>query len=294
MSRRFQGGESSEILNQSSVKNEDMFQCRHEVGTVNDSDKAVPLSVIQSCPVATCETAGGTAAKVGVVNNFSDFTLLNGREVLVYFASGNTVDNPTFNLNNTGAFPLALENQLSTVSIGSGCWGDGVFLHLKYVDITVSNVRIQKWVICGHSIASKTSTQIVYADGSHNVNEVTSGNMQSVTSNAVKTRLSSYKYHANFLLDIRNVGIYTDICQDIIGAKEVLLVFESANSIYCDFRAGNHQVSFPFYIGGSDNAYYSQRGYGSVNIQEGRIGLVVESKGNGGEYAVLTQVFYNK
>ena len=185
MSRRFQGGESSEILNQSSVKNEDMIQCRHEVGTVNDSDKAIPLSVIQSCPVATCETAGGTAAKVGIVNNFSDFTLLNGREVLVYFASGNTADNPTFNLNNTGAFPLALENQLSTVSIGSGCWGDGVFLHLKYVDITVSNTRIQKWIICGHRIASQSSTQTTYADGQGRTSTVASGNMQSVTSNAV-------------------------------------------------------------------------------------------------------------
>ena len=118
--------------------------------------------------------------------------------------------------------------------------------------------------------------------------------MQSVTSDAVKTRLSSYMYHANFLLDIRNIGIYYDVCQDIIGAKEVLLVFESACSIYCDFRAGNYQVSFPFYIGGLDNAYYAQRGYGGVNIQDGRIGLVVESKGDGGEYAVLTQVFYNK
>ena len=193
MSRRFQGGESSEILNQSSVKNEDMFQCRHEVGTVNDSDKAVPLSVIQSCPVATCETAGGTAAKVGVVNNFSDFTLLNGREVLVYFASGNTADNPTFNLNNTGAFPLALENQLSTVSIGSGCWGDGVFLHLKYVDITVSNTRIQKWLICGHRIASQSSTQTTYADGQGRTNTVASGNMQSVTSNAVNDAINSLR-----------------------------------------------------------------------------------------------------
>ena len=193
MSRRFQGGESSEILSQSSVKNEDMFQCRHEVGTVNDSDKAVPLSVIQSCPVATCETAGGTAAKVGVVNNFSDFTLLNGREVLVYFASGNTADNPTFNLNNTGAFPLALENQLSTVSIGSGCWGDGVFLHLKYVDITVSNTRIQKWLICGHRIASQSSTQTTYADGQGRTNTVASGNMQSVTSNAVDDAINSLR-----------------------------------------------------------------------------------------------------
>lgn len=193
MSRRFQGGESSEILGQNTVKNEDMFQCRHEVGTVNDSDKAVPLSVIQSCPVATCETAGGSAAKVGVVNNFSDFTLLNGREVLVYFASGNTADNPTFNLNNTGAFPLALENQLSTVSIGSGCWGDDVFLHLKYVDITVSNTRIQKWLICGHRIASQSSTQTTYADGQGRTNTVASGNMHSVTSGAVYSALLDFR-----------------------------------------------------------------------------------------------------
>lgn len=204
MSRRFQGGESSEILNQSSVKNEDMIQCRHEVGTVNDSDKAIPLSVIQSCPVATCETAGGTAAKVGVVNNFSDFTLLNGREVLVYFASGNTADNPTFNLNNTGAFPLALENQLSTVSIGSGCWGDGVFLHLKYVDITVSNTRIQKWIICGHRIASQSSTQTTYADGQGRTNTVASGNMQSVTSGAVNYFVESNFNKVNSHMSSRN------------------------------------------------------------------------------------------
>lgn len=212
MSRRYQGGESSEILGQNTVKNEDMFQCRHEVGTVNDSDKAVPLSVIQSCPVATCETAGGTAAKVGVVNNFSDFTLLNGREVLVYFASGNTADNPTFNLNNTGAFPLALENQLSTVSIGSGCWGDGVFLHLKYVDVTVSNTRIQKWIICGHRIASQSSTQTTYADGQGRTNTVASGNMQSVTSNAVYNSLGgTLKLFKKLTKTINSYGSWEDI-----------------------------------------------------------------------------------
>lgn len=222
MSRRFQGGESSEILGQNTVKNEDMFQCRHEVGTVNDSDKAVPLSVIQSCPVATCETAGGTAAKVGIVNNFSDFTLLNGREVLVYFASGNTVDNPTFNLNNTGAFPLALENQLSTVSIGSGCWGDGVFLHLKYVDVTVSNTRIQKWIICGHRIASQSSTQTTYADGQGRTNTVASGNMQSVTSDAVASVANTKAAFVEFRVE--GTQTLTLPTGDISNSKNLLVV----------------------------------------------------------------------
>lgn len=254
MSRRFQGGESSEILSQNSVKNEDMFQCRHEVGTVNDSDKAVPLSVIQSCPVATCETAGGTAAKVGVVNNFSDFTLLNGREVLVYFASGNTADNPTFNLNNTGAFPLALENQLPTVSIGSGCWGGGVFLHLKYVDITVSNTRIQKWIICGHRIASQSSTQTTYADGQGRTNIVVSGNMQSVTSNAVcewvnpSQRIGDYNTQVFKLNDIY-IGNYWSIFVTgyigNIGAVQGYIKYEGGVSELLKFDGSNYGTYKP-------------------------------------------------
>ena len=155
MSRRFQGGAMAEILNASTVLNQDMIQVRHSVGTENDSDKALPLSVIQSAPVAVCETEEATAEKVATVSNFQDFTLLNGRDVICYMANGNTAENPTFNLNNSGAIVME-----------KATWQAGTFLRLKYVDIAVGDTRIQRWLV--EAGAENTTKQIAISEENTN------------------------------------------------------------------------------------------------------------------------------
>ena len=135
MSRRFQGETTAEKLTQNTVYDEDQIQIRTQIGTDNDSDKGVSKSILQSSPVAVCTSGAGTAAKSASISNFPDFTLTNGREVVVYFSNGNTASNPTLNVNNTGSIPLE-----------GAYWNAGSFVKCKYVDITVSGNRIQKWL----------------------------------------------------------------------------------------------------------------------------------------------------
>lgn len=167
--RRYQGEDASEQIEQSSVHAGDMFQVRTQIGTIYDADKGMSFAELKGGFVATCTTAGATVAKVASIANYPDFQLKNGMEVLCYFTNANAATSPTFNLAGTGAYPLALENQASGVNIGEGCWGAGVFLHLRYVDLTVSGTRIQKWIILGHNVASQNTSSssgyTIYSDG---------------------------------------------------------------------------------------------------------------------------------
>ena len=114
--------------------------------------------------------------------------------------------------------------------------------------------------------------------------------MQSVTSNGVKNALTNYAHHVEFEMNISSLGLFNKRCTDIIGAKEVLLVFGDNSSVYCDFRGGNSGVSFPLRIGVT---YYFQSGVGGVNNEDGNIDIYIEALGNGGALANLTDIYYN-
>ena len=62
-----------------------------------------------------CNTAANTAAKtVTVVGNFS---LVNGAQVVIKFTNGNTADNCTLNVNNTGAKNILMNDYIKNMSI---------------------------------------------------------------------------------------------------------------------------------------------------------------------------------
>lgn len=153
---RFKGGTASERLSMSSLSDSDMFQTRHKPGTVDDADKGVSKSLLQSIPIGICTTAVGTVAKTASLSSdsFPDFTLVSGREILVYFSNGNTAIAPTLNFAGTGTIPLAAPEGKSVQSFAAGSW-----LHLKYVDVTISSTRHQKWLIMGSN----------YEERDHNV-----------------------------------------------------------------------------------------------------------------------------
>lgn len=164
MSRRFQGGQSSERLTLTTVKNNDYLQVYHDAGGSEDSDKGLPFGIVQAQPVATCSTAAGTVAKVAnIIASVSqpDFTLLNGRIVTIKMANGNTATDPTLNVNSTGALPIRLPNQASSVHVGPNCWGAGVWLQFQYV----TDGSNQYWLLLGHDVASATSEYTTYSDG---------------------------------------------------------------------------------------------------------------------------------
>lgn len=132
---RFKGLEG-ETLSQLTIKQNDMIQVRHEVGTANDSDKGLPFSVLQSIPIAVCISAASETNKTATIDNFADFELQNGREVIVYMANANTATEPTLTINGVGF--AAME---------SGVWQAGTFIKCKYVSINVSGSQITRWLV---------------------------------------------------------------------------------------------------------------------------------------------------
>lgn len=153
---RFKGENAGERLDYTSISDADMIQVRHKPGTIDDADKGVSKSILQSIPIGECTTAASTAAKTASLlsDSFPDFTLVSGREILVYFSNGNGAIAPTLNFAGTGTIPLAAPEGKSVQSFAAGTW-----LHLKYVDVTISSTRHQKWLILGSN----------YAEQDHNI-----------------------------------------------------------------------------------------------------------------------------
>ena len=97
----------------------------------------------------TCSTAAATAAKViTVVDTENNFSLRPGVLVTVKFDNVNTANNPTFNVNGTGAKPV----YYNTAAITTGnLWVGGNTRPAIYVyDGT-------QWVWMGHSIDNNTT-----------------------------------------------------------------------------------------------------------------------------------------
>lgn len=158
---RFKGGSASERLSMSNLSDADMFQLRHKPGTNEDADYGVSKSILQSIPIAVCTTAASTAAKTAsLTGSFPDFTLLSGREVLVYFSNGNGAPTPTLNFAGTGAIPIASLRGKTVQPWQSGSW-----LHLKYVDVTISNTRHQKWLILNENYIEQDHNIPRWVDG---------------------------------------------------------------------------------------------------------------------------------
>lgn len=74
----------------------------------------------------TSSTAAGTAAKIATC---SDFELIKGATVNVRFANRNTADNPTLNVNGTGAKPIYSNN---STSADYCTWSTGETVHFVY------------------------------------------------------------------------------------------------------------------------------------------------------------------
>lgn len=159
---RFKGATSDERLGLDTLSDNDMFQARHAIGTVDDSDKGVSKALLQSIPIGICTTAASTAAKTASLSSesFPDFTLVSGREIILFMANGCSAISPTLNFAGSGTIPLAAPQGKTVQFIPAGS-----FLHLKYVDVTVSSVRHQKWLILGSNYAEQDHNVPRWVDG---------------------------------------------------------------------------------------------------------------------------------
>ena len=83
---------------------------------------------VTSVLYGTCATAADTAAKVVTCADFD--TLMAGVTIRVKFANGNTAQNPTVNINNTGA--KSVYRFGNTAPVGDNTWEDGAVVELIY------------------------------------------------------------------------------------------------------------------------------------------------------------------
>ena len=145
---RFKGATAGERLDFSAISDGDMSQLRHKPGTIEDADKGISKSQLQSCPFGVSDTAAGTGAKVASLTDSNpDFTLVSGREVVVCFTVANTAFNPTLNFAGSGAVPLYMPNGAPV-----GAWNAGAWMHLKYFSATVGNSQIQRWILMSQEV----------------------------------------------------------------------------------------------------------------------------------------------
>lgn len=145
---RFKGATAGERLDFSAISDGDMIQLRHKPGTIEDADKGISKSQLQSCPFGVSDTAAGTSAKVAALTDSNpDFTLVSGREVVVCFTVANTALNPTLNFAGSGAVPLYMPNGAPV-----GAWNAGAWMHLKYFSATIGNSQIQRWILMSQEV----------------------------------------------------------------------------------------------------------------------------------------------
>lgn len=148
---RFKGETAGERLDYTNISDADMIQVRHKPGTIEDADKGISKSQLQSCPFGVCDTSAGTAAKAASLTDSNpDFTLVTGREVVVCFTAANTASNPTLNFAGSGAIPLYMPNGAPV-----GAWNAGAWMHLKYFYATVGNSQIQRWILMSQEVDSE-------------------------------------------------------------------------------------------------------------------------------------------
>lgn len=168
---RFKGENDSERLSFSEISDSDMIQLRHKPGTEEDSDKGISKANLCSCPFGVSDTSASTAVKSAVLTDSNpDFNLVSGREVVVCFTTANTASSPSLNFAGSGSIPIYYPNG-STV----GSWPANTWMHLKYFYATIGNTSIQRWILLSPLP----------------VDTVALNNMQSVTSNAVATKIDT-------------------------------------------------------------------------------------------------------
>lgn len=98
--------------------------------TLMDADGNIPPARVQNAledvsnianlahlHYGVCSTGASTAAKVVSISNFE---LVNGAEAWVYFSTANTADNPTLNINGTGAKAIYIPTAFGVKRISKG------------------------------------------------------------------------------------------------------------------------------------------------------------------------------
>lgn len=219
--RRLPASEDALELNQ--IDSNTYITSRYKEGTEQDSDKAIPFKYFQSSPVAICSSTADAVSKIAQVENFPDFALENGREVVVYFENGNIAENPSLNVSNTGSYPIAMET--ITDATGIKC-ESGTFYRMTYCDVTSNGVRIRKW-IAGASIVDKLDKADVEQTISDSESKIPS-------SNAVNNALLTKNYEGwgicSAVADAEEKTVTDEVITQLVAGQKIVVKFENANT----------------------------------------------------------------
>ena len=98
----------------------------------NEADIAMLLAEVRKYVpfYAGCSTAASTAAKE--INDLTGFSLRTGATIRVKFANSNTAQNPTLNVNNTGAKSIYKYGSSSAGITAGSSWESGAVVTLTY------------------------------------------------------------------------------------------------------------------------------------------------------------------
>lgn len=241
---RFKGDSGSDRLGVSTISDSDMIQVRHKPGTVDDADKGVSKAVLNSCPFGVSSTDAATAAKTAALTDSNpDFTLLSGREVVVYFSTANSAASPSLNFAGSGANPIYYPDGTAV-----GDWDAGTWMHLKYFEATIGNTLIQRWIWLVPAVTDAVTNgdkRPVTSNAVYDfpIDSIMSGESRPATSNAVDAAISGIKIEYTTL--IANQSITTSYATYTLENSRKLSDY--------DFIS--------FYVGlYSDNKFYP-RGY---------------------------------
>lgn len=101
-----------------------------------DNLNAIQDEIIRTAAYGSCTTAAGTAAKVaglvGTAFGGPAFSLAKGAKVSVYFTNSNTANNPTLNVENTGAKTIRLYGSTNAGTTEATSWKAGELVDFVY------------------------------------------------------------------------------------------------------------------------------------------------------------------
>lgn len=94
-------------------------------GTIGKINAGGNDYLVASTAFATCNTSANITAKVATIQDSADFTAIEGITVQVLFTYSNTADNPTLNINSTGAYPIYLNTGTVPGQFAASSWSNG-------------------------------------------------------------------------------------------------------------------------------------------------------------------------
>lgn len=179
---------------------------------------------------ATCSTSAATAAKQVTIINKDNYELKSGNIVAVKFSETNSANNPTLNVNNTGAKNVWYNKSLITTSTVSNLGTadrvtffmyDGTNWVWMSQSVDVSNTYTN--VVLGHGLAISTNSGTTLTATLANYNLTTGGIVAVKFSNAVP---------ANATLNINNKGAKAIYYRNTAISNNIIRAGDTATFMY--------------------------------------------------------------